>query len=115
MLKRYTHLRAARLVHKLDGPRVKTSLAILRNLVPYPGIVTTEPEQIRIHFPDFESQVVAGRGATLQDAVEAARNALLQTLVGSLRFNHKIPQPDQYLMPYPGAQVLMVNPIAQAA
>lgn len=40
MLKRYTHLKAQRLVKKLEGGRSKGRQVILTNLVPYPALVS---------------------------------------------------------------------------
>lgn len=116
MLKRYTHLRANRLVHKLEGTRNKARLAILNHLVPYPGVVVKENQSdIKVIFPDFSPQVVST--ATLQnveDAINSAQDLLLRTLLAIIKEGSKLPPPDHYLDCELHGKVVMIDPMAIA-
>lgn len=116
MLKRYTHLRANRLVHKLEGTRNKARLAILNHLVPYPGIAVKEsPNDIRIVFPDFAPEVVSTSfNGNLENAVAEAQDLLLRTLLGIIKEGSKLPPPDQYLDSELHGKVVMIDPMAMA-
>lgn len=51
MLKRYTHLRSARLIRKLDAGSNKGKAAVLSHLVPSPAHVQTGESGVHVHFP----------------------------------------------------------------
>jgi len=116
MLKRYTHLRANRLVHKLEGTQNKERLAILNHLVHYPGIVVKEsPKDIKIVFPDFAPEVVSTSfSGNFENAVAAAQDLLLRTLFGLIKEGRKLPPPDQYLDSELHGKVVMIDPMAMA-
>ncbi len=114
MLKRYTHLRANRLVHKLEGNRNKARLAVMRDIVPYPGIVASTSTGISISFPDFVDQELRIDRTTLEEAIPAARNALLRTLLSAIREGRKLPTPDEFLLDAQADDVLIVDPMAEA-
>lgn len=115
MLKRYTHLRANKLVHKLEGSRNKARLAVLRDLVPYPGVVGSNIDQtVSIHFPDFEQEAIQVCADDLESAVRKAQDALLRTLLGIIRDGRNVPPPDHYLTTVDPARILMVDPLASA-
>lgn len=115
MLKRYTHLRANRLVHKLEGTRQKARVAVMNHLVPYPGITIRSPEGgTAIKFPDFDQANVMTRlFSCAEEALASAQDLLLRTLLGIIRDGGKIPQPDQYLEDHVG-EVVMIDPMATA-
>ena len=113
MLKRYTHLRANRLVHKLEGNRNKARLAVMRDIVPYPAIVTTTASGVALSFPDFDQGLRIDR-ATIEEAVPAARDVLLRALLLAIREGRKLPTPDEFLLDTPACDVLIVDPMAEA-
>ena len=113
MLKRYTHLRANRLVHKLEGNRNKARLAVMRDIVPYPAIVTPTASGVALSFPDFDQELRIDR-ATIEEAVPAARDVLLRALLVAIREGRKLPTPDEFLLDTPAFDVLIVDPMAEA-
>lgn len=114
MLKRYTHLRASRLVHKLEGTRNKARQAVLRDLVPYPAVVTQKGDGVEIRFPDFCKKPVAAIASTISEAKELAGNVLLRTLLGMIRIGEKLPSPDAYLDTFPETNLVVIDPMAMA-
>lgn len=111
MLKRYTHLRARRLVRKLDGGKNKTRLAVLETLVPYPALVHLEDESVKVRLLDFD-----GITAEHQDrdvALRLAGERLMRHIIMSIRDGStRIPEPDEYLDLVDDAKVVMIDPLA---
>lgn len=116
MLKRYTHLRANKLVHKLEGNKNKARMALLNHLVPYPGVAFTLGEgKVAIALPDFGQEgVVTGPAATIDEAMERAQDLLLRKLIGIIREGGKVPSPDHYLDCSYRGKVVMVDPVSVA-
>lgn len=116
MLKRYTHLRANRLVHKLEGTKKKAQLAVLNHLIPYPGIVITKPSGRAVVFPDFgdDDTIMTRDTETDAQAVAIAQDLLLRTLLGIIREGGKLPMPDHYLDCRHHGRVVMIDPMAVA-
>lgn len=112
MLKRYTHLRAARLVRKLDGQRSRSKQAVLSLLMAYPAIVAAAGGDgpVRVTFPDFSPEIQVA-AATQNEAILLARNALLRTLCILMRDGDKIPEPDQYLHSLGPGMLMMIDPL----
>lgn len=108
MLKRYTHLKAAKLVKKLEGNH-RGQQAVISHLVPYPAIASSHGNGFIARLLDFEG--VYGEGETREDALRSARDALLRHLVISLRDKRPIPAPDQYLEPVDDEQIVMLDPL----
>ena len=110
MLKRYTHLRAQRLVRKLEGNKHKGKQAVLDNLIPYPASVEEHPTHIEVRLLDFEGLVM--HAPSRENAIQAAQDTLLRKILTSMRDAKPIPQPDQYLDPVDEAKVVMIDPLA---
>ncbi|VXC24119.1 Shufflon-specific DNA recombinase [Pseudomonas sp. 8Z] len=109
MLKRYTHLKAAKLVKKLEGVRHRGQQVVINHLVPYPAIAKQQPEGIVVRVLDFEG--VQGHGPSLDIAVRSAQDELLRHLMTALRDRSHIPAPDQYLDQVNEAEVFMLDPL----
>lgn len=110
MLKRYTHLKAQRLVHKLEGTKNKGRQAVINHLIPYPAHIEYTGGDIRIRLLDFEDLVIT---ASCKDsAVKVAQDALLRRIVSMMKGSYPIPQPDQYLELIDEKAVIMVDPMA---
>lgn len=110
MLKRYTHLKAQRLVHKLEGNKHKGKQAILDNLIPYPAYVEQEATQIRIKLLDFDD--VEGVGICQASAIRVAQNMLLRKILVSMKNSTVVPMPDQYLDVVDETKLVMIDPLA---
>lgn len=109
MLKRYTHLRAARLVKKLEGNKHRGQQLIIKHLVPYPARVIPSETGVEIQLLDFDD--VVGRGVCHETALQSAQDALLRQLMLSIRDKRPIPQPDQYLDEVDELDVIMLDPL----
>lgn len=109
MLKRYTHLRATKLVRKLEGNRNKGKQAVLNNLVPYPAVIEELESSVVYRFPDFDN--LSGTGLCRESAIKLAQDALLRKIVTEMRGSGVIPIPDQYLEMVDEKQVVMIDPL----
>lgn len=110
MLKRYTHLRAQRLVRKLEGHRHKGKQAILDHLIPYPASIEERPTHIEVRLLDFDGLVM--QASSREIAIQVAQDALLRKILTSMRDAKPIPQPDQYLESVKEESVVMIDPLA---
>lgn len=113
MLKRYTHLKTAKLVRKLEGNKHRGRQVLIDNLIPYPASVETTNNEIRIRVLDFDD--VAGTGFCHESAVKSAQDALLRKLMTMMRGADEIPEPDQYLEYVHEQSILMIDPLGEAA
>lgn len=112
MLKRYTHLKAQRLVKKLEGNRHKGRQVVLNHLIPYPALVQPCNDRFRVRILDFDK--LEAHGNCQQSAIQAAQDALLRKIVESMRDATPIPPPDQYLEPVDERHVVMIDPLGAA-
>lgn len=110
MLKRYTHLKAQRLVSKLEGNKNKGKQIVIDYLVPYPAKVKREEGGVKVHILDFEELVVTGM--CIQSTIEIAQDALLRRIVSLIRESKYVPPPDQYLEVVDERQLIMIDPMA---
>ena len=113
MLRRYTHLKAARLVRKLDGHRNKGKQVIINHLIPYPATVEANNGRFQIRLLDFED--LDAHGECHESAVRSAQDVLLRRLLIMMRRSEKIPAPDQYLDPVDERYVIMIDPLGGEA
>lgn len=112
MLKRYTHLKAQRLVKKLEGGRSKGRQVVLTNLVPYPALVSPlAGGDFCVRFPDLEG--IEARGADAEMAMKAAQNDLLRHLITALREDKPVPRPHAYLELVDESSLVMIDPLGQ--
>lgn len=111
MLKRYTHLKAQRLVKKLDAGSNKGKAAVLSYLVPYPAFIDKRDEVVEVIFPDFENALQV-KGATHESAIELAQDALLRRIMTLLRKGKSIPPPDHYVDSYDETRIMHLDPLA---
>ena len=109
MLKRYTHLKAQRLVRKLEGHKNKGKQAVMDNLIPYPAAIEDDAGEIRVRLLDFED--VHGLGSCRTSAMRVAQDALLRRILNMMRESRPIPAPDQYLESVDETSVVMVDPL----
>lgn len=111
MLKRYTHLRAARLVRKLDAGSNKGKAAVLSQLVPYPAHIQTHEDGVKISFPDFDDGLHVS-GPFVESTIMMARDALLRRIMTMMRQGKSIPPPDHYLGSYDESRIVHLDPLA---
>jgi integrase len=108
MLKRYTHLKAHKLVKKLDGNRNKSKQIVLNHLVPYPAIVQSSENGVSVVLPDFDGLQIEAPCKEL--SMHLASGVLLKEIIKRMRDGKKIPVPDHYLEEHEG-QVIMIDPL----
>ena len=107
MLKRYTHLKAQKLVKKLDGNKNKGRRFILDNINSYPGVVDFINGKYCIAVPDLKFTALH---TTRPGAIESARALALKNIVSRLKHGESPPQPDQYLDQILG-EIIMIDPL----
>ncbi|HCL4132296.1 TPA: tyrosine-type recombinase/integrase [Pseudomonas aeruginosa] len=110
MLKRYTHLKAAKLVKKLEGNGNRGRQIVLGQLIPYPAI--TEPAAeggFQVRILDFDD--MRGQGASQELALQSAQDLLLRHLITALRDRTPVPPPNQYLDDVDDNLVFMLDPL----
>jgi integrase len=110
MLKRYTHLKAQRLVSKLEGNKNKGKQVVIDYLVPYPAQITRKEGTVLVQLLDFENLVVIGQ--CFQTAIKAAEDTLLRHIVGLIRESKHVPPPDHYLEIVNEKYLIMVDPMS---
>lgn len=113
MLKRYTHLKAQRLVRKLEGHRNKGKQVVIDHLIPYPATVEEHHDRLQVRLLDFED--LAGHGQCHDSAIRVAQDALLRKLLTMIRQSEAIPEPDQYLEFVDEKRVIMIDPLGVEA
>src|SRR5690606_27564609 len=79
MLKRYTHLKAHKLVRKLEAPRNQGRAAVLSNFVPYPVQVKVTEGKCTVRLLDFDGVQV--EAANLPEAIERAQTKLIRLIL----------------------------------
>lgn len=112
MLKRYTHLKAQRLVRKLEGNRHKGRAAVMSTLIPYPAEIVETATKVKVRLLDFDDLVASG--GSREAAIRGAQDALLRRIVTSMRGEKSLPPPDQYLETVNERQIIMIDPLAEA-
>lgn len=110
MLKRYTHLKAQRLVRKMEGNKHKGKQAILDCLIPYPAMVEEHENKYLVRILDFDHLIAVG--SCRDSAIRSAQDALLRHILRSMRESEFVPPPDQYLDKVDEWRVIMVDPMA---
>lgn len=113
MLKRYTHLKAQRLVRKLEGNKNRGRQTIIDHLIPYPAAIEEDAGAIRVRLLDFAD--VAGHGECQHTAIRVAQDALLRRILNMMRTSQPIPAPDQYLEFIDETRLVMVDPLGAEA
>lgn len=109
MLKRYTHLKAHKLVRKLDGNKHKGKQVVIDYLIPYPAQVLHKNGQIRIKILDFEGLEVSG--INQENSIKTAQSALLLHIMHLIKESKRIPPPDQYLDSVDETELVMIDPM----
>lgn len=112
MLKRYTHLKAQRLVRKMEGNKHKGKQAILDSLIPYPAMVFEHENRFMVRLLDFDHLIA--NGPCRDSAIQSAQDSLLRHLLRSMRESEAVPPPDQYLDAVDERFIIMVDPMGAA-
>lgn len=110
MLKRYTHLKAHKLVRKLIGNRNKVRQVVLSSLIPYPARLQSTPDSYQIDFLDWEGLSVSH--SSLPGVLERAQNALLRGIIVALRDGASLPQPHESLAASRDDNIVLIEPLA---
>jgi hypothetical protein len=94
MLKRYTHLKAHKLVPKLDRRKSRSMVALLGKFMPYPGFIRKRQDGCyEIELPDFGITVSSFDRSGIE---ERAGAVLCITIHQRLRNRENLPEPDSY-------------------
>lgn len=94
MLKRYTHLKAHKLVHKLEKKKGKGRLEVISSVVPYPAIQgVSEAGMVTIRLLDLPELVA--EEASLEVAMTEIRNQLLREIIVRMRDGRRLPRPNE--------------------
>jgi integrase len=112
MLKRYTHLKAHRLVRKLEGHKNKGKQAVLDCMIPYPAELVREKQKTTIRLLDFTD--LKESAANEQQAIRLAQDALLRRIMVCMRDSVPIPPADQYLEVIDEKKIIMIDPLGPA-
>lgn len=107
------HLKAQKLVRKLEGHRSKGKQMVMDHLIPYPAAVESDGGDVSVRLLDFDG--VIGRGADAGLAMRGAQDALLRKLMTLIRESAPIPSPDQYLDAVNESNLVMVDPMCLEA
>jgi len=110
MLKRYTHLKAQRLVRKLEGNRNRGKQYLFDHLIPYPAELIEEKDHVAVRLLDFRNAVPI-RAADRETAIALAQDLLMRVIVTSLKDSRPLPPPDQYLDLVPEEAIVMIDPV----
>lgn len=109
MLKRYTHLKAQRLVRKLEGNRNKGRQLLFDHLIPYPATVSHSTSGVvQVNLLDFG---MTADGPCRATAIQAAQDLLLRQIVQGIKSSTALPLPDQYLDNIDDRRIIMIDPI----
>lgn len=108
MLKRYTHLKAQRLVRKLEGNKNRGRQLLFDHLIPYPATVVHSPSGVKVNLLDFN---LTAAGPCRGTAIQAAQDLLLRQIVQAIKTSATLPLPDQYLEDIDDRRIVMIDPI----
>lgn len=111
MLKRYTHLRAQRLVKKLEGNKSRVQQSFAQVFQPYPAQRTIRNGIVRIKILDLDGLTFEGEASNAAEIEARAEDGLRKRLTILVCQGKKIPQPDEYMEAVPADQIWMVNPV----
>lgn len=109
MLKRYTHLKAANLVAKIDGRRTlnRGRRVVTEAVVPYPAFIQQVGKQVTLQFVDFTHLIVEGTDA--DEVAARARDVLLRELVKAVRESRRPPTPSRPVESDGSCHAIVVN------
>lgn len=103
------HLRAGRLVNKLEGNKHKGKQTVLDHLIPYPAVVNENEGSVQVRLLDFDG--LTADGPCRDSAIQAAQDALLRQILRAMRASEVIPPPDQYLDSIEESNIVMIDPM----
>lgn len=112
MLKRYTHLKAHKLVRKLEAGKNKSRQIMLSSLIPYPAEIKKNTcGQWTARLLDFEeTETIQSHCKDM--IVKEVSAELLKAIIFRLKEGVSIPKPDQYLEFVHEAHIQMIDPLA---
>lgn len=110
MLKRYTHLRAQRLVRKLEGNKNKGKQYLFDHLIPYPAEICESEQNYVIRLLDFSDEGALVASPDREIAIKLAQDLLMRIIVTRLKESRPIPPPDQYLEQVSALDLVLIDP-----
>lgn len=115
MLKRYTHLKAQRLVRKLEGHKGKGRQILFDHLIPYPAELIRYESHVSVRLLDFSEGLSPVRATSEMEAIQLAQDLLMRVIVTSLKESRPLPPPDQYLDHVDETRIVMIDPVPTMA
>lgn len=110
MLKRYTHLKAHKLVKKLEAGKNKSKQIMLTNLIPYPAEIIRNQNGWSGRLLDFRDSM-AFAAADKESVISKMESELLRLIIFSLKDGQRTPKPDQYLETVNEKNLYMIDPL----
>lgn len=110
MLKRYTHLKAHKLVRKLEAGKNKSRQIMLSSLIPYPAEIKKRGNVWSARLLDFDESETL-RDDCKEIIVKRISSELLRVIIFRLKDGSSIPKPDQYLDCIHEAHIQMIDPL----
>lgn len=113
MLKRYTHLKAQKLVRKLDAKRSRGRQVLLNAAIPYPAEIKPCPtgHGFVAALPDFDTDLYH-RYPCQASAIQGCKDRLLRAIVLCIKDGKPTPKPDHYLKTIQDIHVVIIDPLA---
>jgi len=111
MLKRYTHLKAHKLVRKLEAGRNKNRQVVLSNLIPYPAEIKKTNDFWVGRLLDFKEAEIH-QAPSKEAALRLIEAELLKRIIFKLKDGKKIPKPDQHLESINENNIYMIDPLS---
>ncbi|EPS1950631.1 site-specific integrase [Enterobacter kobei] len=109
-LKRYTHLKAHKLVKKLNAQKRKATTPDV-SFSSFPAKVMLHSSHVELHFLDFDDIKVSAQ--TREDACRVASSKLLHKLACCFHYGLEHPSPTRARKDGEGAhEIIMINPLA---
>ena len=121
MLKRYTHLKARKLVKKLDAGKRVSRQQVMKHFIPYPAylekVVDDDLEQVQrgkisIAFPDFDPVRHSVVSDCPLEIEQFARALLCQKIAVTLAEGSKLPEPETTDLGHGKHVSVYVDPLA---
>lgn len=121
MLKRYTHLKARKLVKKLDAGKRVSRQQVMKHFIPYPAYLKKTEDRkaedggqrkILVSFPDFDPEQHPVVSDCPQEIEQFARALLCQKIAVMLAEGTKLPEPETHALGLGDHVTVYVDPLA---
>jgi integrase len=113
MLKRYTHLKARKLVKKLDAGKRVSRQQVMKHFIPYPAYLEKAgKDKVLITFPDFDPMQHPVQSDCPIEIEQIARALLCHKIAVTLADGAKLPEPETHALRTVRPVTVYVDPLA---